>query len=206
MSCKVLRKRDEAEKVGVVARVNGEIGVVEYTEIDPAQRAARDPAGELIYWAGNMAVHVLDAGFVREVASRAETALPFHASPKKIPTPDSQGRSTEPEEPNGFKLERFVFDALAAAQRVCVVEAQRELEYAPVKNAVDADSPATARRALSALYRSWLEAAEIAPGAPDLALELDESALDGPESVRNLGIRRIEEAGDIIRAAPGDEA
>jgi UDP-N-acetylglucosamine pyrophosphorylase len=206
MSCKVLRKRDAAENVGVVARVNGSLGVIEYTEIDPAQRSARDVAGELVYWAGNMAVHVLNVEFVRELAKQAERLLPFHASPKKIPTLDAQGRSLVPAAPNGLKLERFVFDALGAARRVCVVEAQREQEYAPVKNAENADSPATARRALSAQYRSWLEAAGVVPLASGLTLEIDESALDGPEAVRNLGIRRIEEAGEVIRTASGDEA
>ena len=45
------------------------------------------------------------------MAADAFSLLPFHLSAKKIPFVDSQGRTQTPAEPNGFKLERFVFDA-----------------------------------------------------------------------------------------------
>jgi UDP-N-acetylglucosamine/UDP-N-acetylgalactosamine diphosphorylase len=160
MSCKVIRKVDPAEKMGVVARVNGRVGVVEYTEIDDEQRYARDAAGDLVYWAGNLAVHAFDTAFVRRVADH---------------------------EPNGHKLERFVFDALAAARSVCVVEARRSEEYSPVKNAEGSDSPVTAP-------------------PPGTAIEIDESRIGGCEDLRSLGIRSVEEAGDIVHTARGVEA
>jgi UDP-N-acetylglucosamine/UDP-N-acetylgalactosamine diphosphorylase len=206
VSCKVTRKREPAEKVGVLARVDGRIGVVEYTEIDDERRSARDASGELVYWAGNIAIHVFDCGLVRRVAARSRQWLPYHRSAKKIPTVDAEGRPLQPEQPNGYKLERFVFDALAATDRVCVVEAMREDEYSPVKNAAGSESPQTARRDLVARYRSWLEAAGIALPPPGVAIEVDESLVGGPEDARALGIRRIEEAGDAIRVADGDEA
>ena len=206
MACKVLRKRDPEEKVGVVARVDGRIGVVEYTEIGDEQRSARDPEGELVYWAGNMAVHVLDTAFVRRVAAQAETLLPYHASAKKIPNVDAAGRTQRPDAPNGYKLERFVFDALAATDRVCIVEASRQEEYSPVKNARGSDSSETARRDLDARYRSWLEAAQIEAPPPDMAIEIDESRADGPEDLRKLEIRRADEAAELIRIAVGGDA
>jgi len=206
MSCKVIRKQDQEEKVGVVSRVNGHVGVVEYTEISEEQRNLRDASGELVYWAGSIAIHVLDTGFVRRVAEQAETLLPYHASAKKIPTADDEGRVSQPEEPNGYKLERFVFDALAATDRVSIVETIRQEEYSPVKNADGTDSPVTARRDLVGRYRSWLEEAQITPPPPGVGIEIDEARVDGPEDVQMLGIRRVEEAGDIIRIAAGDEA
>jgi UDP-N-acetylglucosamine/UDP-N-acetylgalactosamine diphosphorylase len=206
VSCKVLRKREPSEKVGVVARVDDRVGVVEYTEIDDAQRNARDPSGELVYWAGNMAVHAFDCDFVRRVAMQAALQLPYHGSKKKIPTIDADGRPLQPEEPNGFKLERFVFDALAATDRVCVVEALRQDEYSPVKNAEGDESPRTARRDLVARYRAWLEGAGIELPPPGVAIEVDESRVGGSEDARALGIRRVAEAGDVIRVADGDEA
>jgi len=206
MSCKVIRKIDPAEKMGVVARVNGRVGVVEYTEIDDEQRDARDSEGELLYWAGNLAVHAFDTSFVRRVTDRADSLLPFHASAKKIPALDAEGNALSPREPNGHKLERFVFDALAAARGVCVVEVRRSEEYSPVKNAEGSDSPATARRDLVALYRTWLEEAGVEPPSPDALIEIDESRIGGCEDLRRLGIQSAEQAGDIIQTARGVEA
>lgn len=206
MSCKVVRKQDPAEKVGVVARVDGRVGVVEYTEIDEAHRTARDEHGELRFWTGSIAVHVFDTAFIRRVAEDADTYLPFHASAKKIPALDEQGHPTRPDQPNGHKLERFVFDALPVAENVLVMETPRAEEYSPVKNAEGSDSPATARRDLSARYRAWLEASEIELPAPGCLLEIDHSRVDGPEDARALGIHRADEAPDVIRIAPGDPA
>lgn len=197
-SCKVVRKFDPAEKVGVVARIDGRVGIVEYTEIDKAMREARGADGGLLYWAGSIAIHVFGREFLRGVAERAEALLPYHASRKAIPCVDAEGRTRQAAKPNGVKLERFVFDALPAARAVSVVETLRADEYAPVKNAEGPDSPATARQALVDLYRRWLEAARVALPAGCRAVEIDHSRVDGPEDARSLGIRRADEARDAI--------
>ncbi len=199
MSCKVIRKRDPMEKVGVVARADGKIGVVEYTEIDDEHRFATTESGELEYWAGNAAIHVFGTAFIRRVAERADEFLPYHASAKVIPTLDDDGQPMHPSEPNGRKLERFVFDALAAAQSVCVVEGERSMEYSPIKNAEGTDSPASARRDLIAVYRSWLDAAGIESPRADAAIEIDHARVDGPDEARELEVQQCAEAGDVIR-------
>jgi UDP-N-acetylglucosamine/UDP-N-acetylgalactosamine diphosphorylase len=121
---------------------------------------------------------------------------------KAIPTVDDAGRPVEPAAPNGRKLERFVFDALPAARRVCVVEAERGEEFSPVKNARGQDSPETARRDLVACYRAWLGAAgvRVPPGA---SIEIDHACIDSDEDARSLGAARIAEAGDAVRIASG---
>jgi len=202
MSCKVVRKRDPFEKAGVLARIDGRIGVVEYTELDAKSRDARDATGELVFWAGNTAIHAFDVAFVRRVGGDAARWLPFHAAEKKIPTLDAQGCPFTPNAPNGRKLERFVFDALPAARAVCLVETARSAEFSPVKNASGSDSPETARGDLVALYASWLRAAGLEPPA-GAALEIDHSRVDGPEDLRELGIRNLGEARDILRIGPG---
>jgi len=198
MSCKVVRKTDPMEKVGVVARSDGRVGVVEYTELQDAERLRRDEAGELVYWAGNVGIHVLDREFVARVAAEAETLLPLHPSAKKIPTLDERGEPVTPQAPNGHKLERFVFDALAAAESVVVCEARAAEEFAPIKNATGPDSPETARAALLAEYRRWLAAAGVEP--PDLPFELDHARIDDADEARALGSR--EAVGRAIRTAP----
>jgi UDP-N-acetylglucosamine/UDP-N-acetylgalactosamine diphosphorylase len=203
MSCKVIGKQDPMEKVGVVARIGGRVGIVEYTEIDEEHRLARDQDGELVYWAGNAAIHVLSTAFIRRVASNADELLPYHASEKKIPTVDENGSPVQPSQPNGRKLERFVFDALGATEKVCLVEGDRPIDYSPIKNAEGKDSPMTARADLISLYQSWLETAKIDFPRGGAAIELDHSRIDSPEDACQLGIQRCEEAGDLIRVEAG---
>jgi UDP-N-acetylglucosamine/UDP-N-acetylgalactosamine diphosphorylase len=202
VSCKVIAKRDPLEKVGHVARVDGRLGVVEYTEIDAAQRDARDARGELVLWAGSISIYVFETAFLHRVAKDAERVLPCHASAKRIPSLDAAGSPVTPREPNGWKLERFVFDVLPCAARVAVVETGRD-EYSPLKNAEGGESPATARRDLSALYRRWLTEAGMALPEGDALVEIDQSHFDGAEDFRARGITRVAQAGDAIRIASG---
>jgi UDP-N-acetylglucosamine/UDP-N-acetylgalactosamine diphosphorylase len=206
MSCKVIQKRDPMEKLGVVARVDGKVGVIEYTEIDDEHRFATDDEGELVFWAGSVAIHIFSTAFIRRVAERADELLPFHTSAKQIPTVDDHGHPVHPAEPNGRKLERFVFDALAAARSVCVVEGERNLEYSPIKNAEGADSPTSARRDLITVYRSWLDAAGIELPKDGAAIEIDHSRVDDPDEARQLGIQHCAEAGDAIRVQAREKA
>ena len=206
MSCKVIRKRDPMEKLGVVARIDGRVGVIEYTEIDDEHRFATDDDGELVFWAGSVAIHVFSTAFIRRAAESADDLLPYHASAKRIPTIDEDGRPIQPTEPNGRKLERFVFDALAAARTVCLVEGDRNVEYSPIKNSEGTDSPTSARRDLIAVYRSWLDAAGIELPNHDVAIEIDHSRVDGPEEARQLRIQRCGDAGDVVRIQTRESA
>jgi UDP-N-acetylglucosamine/UDP-N-acetylgalactosamine diphosphorylase len=209
MSCKVIRKRDPHEKMGVVARLGGpegRVGIVEYTELDDANRLARDAEGELQYWAGSIAAHAFETAFLRRIAADVDGSLPFHASLKKIPGVDPAGRALRPAQPNGYKLERFVFDALPLAARTAIVEARREEEYAPVKNAEGEDSPETTRRALVAQYRRWLEAGAIRLPAGAPWIEIDHSVIDGCEDARRIQLGEAAQAGEAIRIGGGGQA
>jgi UDP-N-acetylglucosamine/UDP-N-acetylgalactosamine diphosphorylase len=206
MSCKVIRKADPDEKVGVVATRDGRPGIVEYTELQDPERSLRDDSGALVYWAGSIAIHVLDTDFVRRVGTDAPRFLPYHASAKKIPTIDSDGRDVAPDEPNGYKLERFVFDALPAAERVCVLEVRPEEDFSPIKNAEGKDSPASARSDLDRQYRGWLAKAGVEVPADVSAIEIDHAQIDSAAEATERGIDRLEDAGDVIRVATGMDA
>ncbi|MBW2712566.1 MAG: UDPGP type 1 family protein [Deltaproteobacteria bacterium] len=199
-SSKVVCKRNAEEKMGVVARVNGHLGIVEYTELDEESSQATDEAGELLYWAGNIAVHLFERQFIERLARNANELLPLHPSAKKIPFVDENGKSVAPEASNGYKLERFVFDALPHAASGCVVETERAEEFSPVKNASGQDSADTARIDLVAEYRRWLGA--LAPG--EGGIELDHSVFDGCSDVKTSGLTEIDDAGEAILIAAGD--
>ena len=199
LSCKVIRKADPMEPVGVIARVDGHVGVVEYTELRDEERFARGEDGRLRFWAGSIAVHVIHTDFARRVAADAYRLLPFHLSAKKIPFVDASGNQQTPDEPNGYKLERFVFDALREAREVCVVETTATEEFSPIKNAEGPDSPETCRRALTAQYRRWLEDAGLEVPGDTTAMEIDHSVIDGPRDVTTAGFERLADAGSAVR-------
>ena len=202
VSNKVVRKVDPDEKVGILAERDGELSVVEYTELEDEHRYARDDEGQLLYWAGNIALHCFDTGFLETLAANADARLPYHASAKKIPTVDADGAPLAPDTPNGNKLERFVFDALPAANRVCNVEGLRSEEFSPVKNARGDDSAETCRRDLVAQYTRWLAAAgfEIEAGH---AVEIDHAVVDSSDDLIAQHIQSPRDAGDFLRIEPG---
>src|SRR4029453_7832344 len=125
----------------------------------------------------SIAIHAFEVSFARRIAADAERYLPYHASAKKIPFVDTDGAVVKPDAPNGHKLERFLFDALPAAQRVAILEVARADEYAPLKNAEGDDSAATARQALDAIARRWLAIAGV-ESPSDQWVEIDHSKVD----------------------------
>ncbi|MAJ61442.1 MAG: hypothetical protein CBC48_16720 [bacterium TMED88] len=203
MACKVIRKRDPQEKVGVLARVDGRAGIVEYTEIQDPEKSQIDSSGELVFWAGNIAIHSFSTGFVRRVAEQADALLPYHASAKQIRQVNSEGQTVAPDEPNGYKLERFVFDALPAADRVSILEVRPSEEFAPIKNAKGKDSPDSVRKELDQQYRDWLSKAGVAVPAGIQVIEIDHEYVDSAEDALTLGVNRIEDAAPMIQGSTG---
>ena len=183
MSCKVVRKLDPMEKVGVLARVGGRSGVVEYTELDDGRRDARDARGELRFWAGNMALHVFSVDFLRRVAGDADRWLRFHASEKKIPTVDDDG--SLPSRPT----RRTAASSSASCSTRCprptrsAWSRRRATSTAPVKNAAGPDSPAArARRPLGSATGAGSRKRACARRAPRIGSKSMNRALEVPKT------------------------
>lgn len=202
MSSVVVRKVAPEEKMGVIARVDGRTAVVEYSDLPDELAGQRDDAGELVYWAGSIAVHCIDVAFARRL-TEGGLRLPYHRAVKRVPFVDGAGARVEPDEPNAVKFETFLFDALPSAERTVTVEAAREDEFSPIKNAEGPDSPATARRDLNRLHARWIEAAGVpVPRGPDgepVDLEIDpRRALDAADLARTLPIGLVIEGPTAI--------
>ncbi len=111
-------------------------------------------------------------------------SLPLHRAVKKIPHIDPQGQRVEPKQPNGVKLESFIFDAIPLAERSIILEIDRSEQFAPVKNATGEDSAEVTRRMMIERAAAWLESAGVKvprkpDGSPDCVLEIAPSfALD----------------------------
>uniref|UniRef100_A0A670YSS9 UDP-N-acetylglucosamine pyrophosphorylase 1 like 1 n=1 Tax=Pseudonaja textilis TaxID=8673 RepID=A0A670YSS9_PSETE len=151
---KVVEKAHPAEPVGVVCRLDGAFQVVEYSEIAVETAEERHPDGRLVYRAGNICNHFFSLNFLREVF---ESQLVPHVAIKKVPYVDEEGRRVQPLEPNGIKLEKFVFDVFPFAKNFVAFEVLREEEFSPLKNADTAarDTPTTARRSILSQHYRW---------------------------------------------------
>lgn len=102
--------RLDGESVGVSCMVGGRAAVREYSELSPHLRDSRDCDGELLYRAANICIHYLSMELLTRAVAR-ESEMPIHLASKKIPHLDTEtGQLVTPEQPNGFKLEKFVFD------------------------------------------------------------------------------------------------
>ncbi|HTN77210.1 MAG TPA: UTP--glucose-1-phosphate uridylyltransferase, partial [Pirellulaceae bacterium] len=193
LTTQVVRKVLPEERVGVVAQIDGHLEIMEYSDLSPADAARRRDDGTLELWAGNTAVHAFDVAFLKAVSQNAHVALPLHLAKKKVPFVDSQGTLVEPTEPNAIKFERFIFDLLRLAKRALVVEVDRAVAFAPVKNAAGAasDTAEIAQAAMLAFDRALLNTAGVQLSAgvrveinPNFALDAEELARRLPPGTR----------------------
>lgn len=160
MTTQVVKKRFAQEKVGNVVAVNGQVQIIEYSDLPDHVAKQCNPDGSLKLWAGNIAIHVFDRHFLQSVVD-SQLGLPFHRALKKVPYLDSTGRLVEPQQANAIKYERFIFDLLPIAQRAMVVEGDPARVFAPVKNSNQAnlDTPKTCQQAMLNQFHQWIQAA-----------------------------------------------
>jgi UDP-N-acetylglucosamine/UDP-N-acetylgalactosamine diphosphorylase len=130
------------------------------TSENPSPNLSPEGRGDLVFWAGSVAIHVFDVAFL-ERSLKLKDSLPFHVARKKAEFIDDAGNKIEPSEPNALKFERFIFDLLPNARRPVVIEYAEEDSFAPLKNAPGAakDTPEYVHRFMLNQHRRWLEAA-----------------------------------------------
>lgn len=161
VSSKVVFKEKPEEKVGLLALIRGRCGIIEYSDLPDDVAAERAADGPLLFRAGNPAIHLFSVPFLEKVTS-GDTRLAFHVAKKKVAFYDAATQQTvTPTTENALKFETFVFDALPLADRWLAVQVEREDEFAPLKNATGADSPATVKALTLARNARWLKAAGV---------------------------------------------
>uniref|UniRef100_A0A6M2DGS5 UDP-N-acetylglucosamine diphosphorylase n=1 Tax=Xenopsylla cheopis TaxID=163159 RepID=A0A6M2DGS5_XENCH len=156
---KVVEKCSPTEAIGVVCKVDGKYQVVEYSEISTETAHKRNKDGRLTFSAGNICNHLFSAPFLRKIANVHEAKLKLHVAKKKIPYVDNSGERIIPSEPNGIKIEKFVFDVFEFAENFLAFGVRREVEFSALKNADSAgkDCPSTAKAALLRLHKQYIE-------------------------------------------------
>ena len=151
VACKSVVKANPHEKVGVFCRRNGKPNVIEYSEITDEMAEATDENGELLYGESHILCNLFSIDAIERMGSEP---LPYHVAFKKEKYIDKDGNLVEPDSPNAYKFEAFLFDAFGEVDDMAVLRVKREEEFAPVKNSDEkgVDCPKTARELYKKFY------------------------------------------------------
>lgn len=123
------------ESVGRLAVMNGDKGVVEYTEL---------PAGsEEKFTNANIGIHMYSMDFLNKAAAGD---MPYHLALKKLEHLDSDLNVVKKEV---LKFEKFYFDAFKYAAKHNTLQVGRTGEFSPLKNKAGNDSIETALKDLT---------------------------------------------------------
>ncbi|KAG0567627.1 hypothetical protein KC19_7G149500 [Ceratodon purpureus] len=126
-------------------------GVLEYNEMTDTLRTAKE-GDDLVYRAAHICVNLFSVDYLMKLAN-PKLELGFHTALKRIPfmKEDESGEwaTHVPDQPNGIKLEQFIFDAFKHCdpEKVALLEVNRNEEFAPIKNASGEGIPDTAETA-----------------------------------------------------------
>ncbi|MCK5473564.1 MAG: UTP--glucose-1-phosphate uridylyltransferase, partial [Planctomycetes bacterium] len=193
ISSKAVIKAGPGEKVGSFCIADGKVTVIEYSDLPTKLACRRNPDDSLVFGLASIAIHIINLDFIEQLnasgfselktsllsklhlessSHSASVSLPLHKAVKKIPHLDRHDNFIVPSEPNGIKLESFVFDALPLASKSIILQTLRGEEFGPVKNASGFDSAQIAKEMMICRSASWLESAGVAiPRKPDGSID-----------------------------------
>ena len=207
MSAVMLAKTGPYEKLGNFCVSQGRLNIIEYSDL-PAELAEKtDENGKLAYIAGSPAMHLISRDFIGRLTAGNELKLPWHRADKKIPFIDAAGNVVNPSEPNGVKLESFIFDALPLAGRTMVLECDRSEVFAPTKNPTGVDSVESCRAMLIERDARRLEKAGVriprrADASVDALIEISPAIVlddeDAAALVKARGIKEIASGESVV--------
>lgn len=141
-------KRNPEEKVGVLCKQNNKIKVIEYTEIPKDIAGITDDDGELIFGESHIMCNLFNVDAIKKASTNE---LEYHIAFKKSNYLDEQKKLVEPNNPNAYKFEKFIFDSFKLFNNISILRGKREEDFAPVKNKNGEDSPETAKK----LYENY---------------------------------------------------
>ncbi|CAB38688.1 UDP-N-acetylglucosamine diphosphorylase Uap1/Qri1(predicted) [Schizosaccharomyces pombe] len=163
VATKTVEKIDPAEKVGLLVSSHNHPCVVEYSEIsDEACKATENVDGHkhLLLRAANIAYHYFSFDFLQKASLHSST-LPIHLACKKIPFYDvTSHHYTTPLNPNGYKLESFIFDLFpsVSVENFGCFQVPRRTSFSPLKNSSKSpnDNHETCVNDILSLGKSWI--------------------------------------------------
>jgi len=207
MSSKMLPKAFPKEKLGNFCLVDGQMTVIEYSNLPDELAEQTTDTGELKFRAGSIALHAIRVDFVETLNTGADGfSLPFNRAEKKVAYWDEKaGATATPDTPNAVKLETFVFDALPMTENSIIYETDRTDEFGPIKNAdvdgtIETDSPASSKALQTERAARWLESRGVtvprdADGVVNATIEIKQTTAIYPEDLADVELPGKVEAG-----------
>jgi UDP-N-acetylglucosamine/UDP-N-acetylgalactosamine diphosphorylase len=178
MSCRCTQKSYAAEKVNVFGEVGGRLRVLDHENLPIECTSITDISNNLRFGLADVAAYLFRLDFIKAYCKGSRwTELPLHMARRVVNYINDDGFLVRPTEPNAVRLERYIYDLLALAEKTMLLEGRREEFYSPIKNAVGRDSLATCCRDQVRLFTSWLCKGKIdlpidASGAPPFSIEI----------------------------------
>ena len=154
IATKSVLKNNPKERVGVICKKDGKVGVIEYSEIPDKLANAVDSDGELIYGESHIMCNLFSIDILKTLA---KVKLPYHKAHKKNSYINEKGEVVKPEEPNSYKFETFIFDSFNYVDNIAILRGSREVDFAPVKNKEGVDSPETAKKLYNEYWKNHNE-------------------------------------------------
>ena len=154
IATKSVLKNGPKERVGVICKKDGKVGVIEYSELPDKLASAVDEDGDLIFGESHIMCNLFNIEILKKLAT---VTLPYHKAHKKNSYLDSKGNLVVPEEPNSYKFETFIFDSFNYVDNIAILRGTREVDFAPVKNKDGVDSPETAKKLYDEYWKSHEE-------------------------------------------------
>jgi UDP-N-acetylglucosamine/UDP-N-acetylgalactosamine diphosphorylase len=165
-SCKSLSKRSPDETLATIVRENGELRLVEYSDIPQAIASLRDEQGQLVYGNGSINTFLIRVDFIKRLYDE-RCRLPLHGTRKQIDSldlshnMDQSGDLLQSHRPDAIQFEKKLFDALLYTGKTSVMGARRAEEFSPLKNSQGLESPATVLHDLQASFLGWMKSSGI---------------------------------------------
>ena len=136
-------KRNPEEKVGVLCKQNNKVKVIEYTELPKDIASITNDSGELVFGESHIMCNLFNINAIKKLS---KNELEYHIAFKKSNYLNDKGQVIEPDKPNAYKFEQFIFDSFKLFDDITILRGKREEDFAPVKNMIGEDSPKTAKK------------------------------------------------------------
>ena len=138
---KSVKKSYPEERVGIFCKKDGKPGIIEYIDMTEDMIYAKNENNDLIYGESNIVGHLFNFESLNKLA---DFDFKYHSAKKKNTYINEHLDEIEPNEPNAYKFESFIFDGFEFLDDMIILRVNREEEFAPIKNAEGNDSPKTA--------------------------------------------------------------